>query len=117
MVWGVGTDGAAAAGGDDTGCGGRGGGVPRDGEPGYQQRAERPARDAAARPRVDRQARLCSLDRGAADERIALLSDPGDQRPGTHDRRLARAAGDRLGRPDAARRDAEMRRAWLSDDL
>src|SRR3546814_8223452 len=72
MLWGRGTDGASAAVGDDTASGGRCWGVPPDGEPRYQQRAERPARDAAARPRVDRQARLCSLDRGAADERIAL---------------------------------------------
>src|SRR3546814_7327246 len=77
----------------------------------------RSARDAAARPRLDRQAGLCPFDRGAADERLALLSDPCDQRSRTYHRRLARAAGDRLGRSDVARRNAEMRRTRLSDDL
>src|SRR3546814_1068137 len=59
-----------------------------DGEPRHQQRAQRSARDEGTRPGVDRQARLRPLDRGAADERIAVLSDPRDQRPRTHDRRL-----------------------------
>src|SRR3546814_5409854 len=68
-------------------------------------------------PRLDRQAGLCPFDRGAADERLALLSDPCDQRSRTYHRRLARAAGDRLGRSDVARRNAEMRRTRLSDDL
>ncbi len=37
--------------------------------------------DDQARAGVDRQARLCAVDHGTADERVALLSDPRAQRP------------------------------------
>ena len=108
--------GAAPACSDDPACRGRRGRVAADRQPGDQQPRQRQPRNAQARAGVDRQARLRAVDRCAADERLAFLSDPGDQRPRADHRRLVRTAGHRLDRPDAVRRNDEMRRAWLSDD-
>ena len=103
-------------GGDDQACRGRRGRVAADRQPGHQRRPQgEPAHEGPGRG-VDREARLRPVDRRAADERLAVLHHPRAQRPRSHDRRLDGAPGRRLGRSDAARRDAEMRRARLSDD-